>query len=231
MEWVAPGAFYNSDELYDAPTECPPHDAAVLDDVMQWVSKSDSARDDFILWLQFGPASAGKSIIAKKIAEIAADKHQLIASFFFSRKSSTQGTKDCLVATLAYQLALSIPDTRTHIEAAIERDPLIFKKNIRTQIDTLLIQPFQSAPTQVAPFPKLIIIDGIDECKDSRAQVAILDAVSSSFTKHRLPIIFLVVSRPKPALVAWFNSSEPLKSVHRHLVLDDTKEWHYPVFF
>ena len=221
MEWVATGAFHNSDELYDAP-KCHPHTrVAVLDDIMQWVCKTESEREDFMMWL-FGPAGAGKSAIAKRIAEIAAEKGLLIAAFFFSRTSSTRGSKDRLIATLAYQLALSIPETRTYIEDAVERDPAIFNKSIRTQIDTLLIEPFHSVlSAQIIPSQKLIIVDGLDECNDSQVQVAILDAICRSFPTHQLPIKFLVVSRPEIDLATSFNSDEPIKSVHRRLALDD----------
>ena len=189
---------------------------------MQWVDESHVGADDLILWL-FGPAGAGKSAIAKRIAEIATEKGLLIATFFFSRTSPTRSTKDRFVATLAYQLALSVPNTRPHIEHAIEQDPAIFKKNIQTQIDTLLIKPFQSvSSTQISPSQKLIIIDGLDECMDSQAQVAILNAISHSFSKHNLPIIFLVVSRPEPNIVVSFNTDQPLKSIHRRFPLDNS---------
>ena len=191
---------------------------------MQWVDESRRGADDLMLWL-FGPAGAGKSAIAKKIAEIAAEKGLLIATFFFSRTSPTRSSKDRLVATLAYQLALSIPNTRAHIEDAIEQDPAIFKKNIRTQIDTLLIKPLQfTSWNQGIPFPKLFIVDGLDECNDTRAQVAILDAISRSLREHNLPIIFLVVSRPEQDLVTLFNSNRLLNSIHRRLALDDAYE-------
>ncbi|KAF8801652.1 hypothetical protein BYT27DRAFT_6785965 [Phlegmacium glaucopus] len=221
LQWVASGAFHNSEELYTAP-KCHPHTrVAVLGDIMQWVDDFQLAEDDFMLWL-FGPAGAGKSAIAKRIAEMAAKKGLLIATFFFSRSSPTRNNKDRLVATLAYQLALSIPDTRTHIENAIERDPAIFKKNIQTQLDTLLIKPLQSTLlNQVVPFPKLFVIDGLDECNDSQAQVTILHAISS-LHKYKLPIMFLVVSRPEQDLVTSFNNSNPLKFIHRRLALDDT---------
>jgi hypothetical protein len=221
MEWVATGAFHNSDEPYDAP-KCHPHTrVAVCNEIMKWVEFE--AQDEFLMWL-FGPAGAGKTAIAKKIADLAAEKRLLIGTFFFSKDSPTRDVKDRLIPTLAYQMAVSIPGTRTYIEAAIEGDPAIFSKNLQTQIDTLLIKPFQSASTQTPPSPKLIIIDGLDECTDSQAQVAILDAIShisQSFPKHNLPIIFLVVSRPEVDIVTFFNGSEPLKSIHRRLFLDD----------
>ena len=191
---------------------------------MEWIDESRIVADDLMLWL-FGPAGAGKSAIAKRIAEIATEKGLLIATFFFSRTSPTRSNKDRLVATLAYQLALSIPNTRPYIEGAIEHDPAIFKKNIQTQIDTLLIKPLQSmSSTQEAtPFPKLFIVDGLDECNDTQAQVAIIDAISHSLRKYNLPIIFLVVSRPEQGLVTLFNSNK-LKSIHRRLALDDDYE-------
>src|SRR5882757_8593705 len=127
MNWVATGAFHDSDELYDEPKCHPNTCVVVLDDIMKWVESE--AEDDFIMWL-FGPAGAGKSAIAKKIAELAAKRGLLIGTFFFSRTSSTRNIKDCLIATLAYQMAVAIPDTHTFIEDAIERDPTIFHKNL-----------------------------------------------------------------------------------------------------
>jgi hypothetical protein len=186
---------------------------------MKWVNESEG-KDDFIMWL-FGPAGAGKSAIAKKIAELAAEKKLLIGTFFFSRTSSTRNTQDKLIPSLAYQLAQSVPSTRAHIEDAIERDPAIFHKNLQTQIDTLLVEPFRSAQTQIVPSQKLIIIDGLDECNNSQAQVAILDAISRSFPEHNLPIRFLIASRPEIELNTSFNNN-PLKSIHRRLALDDT---------
>ena len=187
---------------------------------MQWVGESGSARDDFILWL-FGPAGAGKSAIAKRIAEITAEMGLLVATFFFSRTSPMRNTKDRLVATLAYQMALSIPDTRSHIENSIDQDPAIFEKNIQMQLDTLLIQPLSlSMSTRIFPLKNLIIIDGLDECDDSQAQLAILNVISRSFHKHNLPIIFLITSRPERHLSIAFNTDRILQSVHRRIALD-----------
>ena len=220
LDWVSTSAFHNSDELYDAPKCHPNTRVAILNEIMQWVSESSSTRDEFMLWL-FGPAGAGKSAIAKRVAEMAASRNLLIGSFFFSRTDPTRSTKDRLIASLSYQLALTVPHTRTHIEDAIERDPAIFKKNIQTQIDTLLIKPLLGCAL-IIKSQKLIIIDGLDECNDSEVQVAILDAISRAFSSHNLQIVFLVVSRPEPSLVTSFRGNEPLKSIHHRLALDDT---------
>jgi NACHT domain len=219
MERVAFDALHNSDELTYAPKCHPQTRLAVLDDIMKWINESE-AQDNFMMWL-FGSAGAGKSAIAKKIAELATEKGLLIGTFFFSRTSPKRNSKDRLIPTLAYQLSVSIPDTRAYIEEAIERDPAIFYKNLQTQIDTLLIKPFQFVSTQITPLPKLIIVDGLDECNDTQAQLTILDAISCSFSNHKLSIIFLVASRPETYLVSSFNGHNPLKSIHRRLSLDD----------
>ena len=143
MEWVATSAFHDSEELYDAPKCHPDTRLAVLDEIMQWVGESESARDEFILWL-FGPAGAGKSAIAKKIAEIAASKGLLIGTFFFSRTDATRSTKDRLVASLAYQMALSIPCTRTHIvEAILPSSRRIFKHKWIFSLSNLYLNVFR----------------------------------------------------------------------------------------
>ena len=51
---------------------------AVLDDIMRWVGESQPSQDDFTMWL-FGPAGAGKSVIAKRIVEIATEMDLPIA--------------------------------------------------------------------------------------------------------------------------------------------------------
>jgi hypothetical protein len=55
-----------------------------------------------------------------------------------------------------------------------------------------------------------------------RSPTYILDTISCSFCKHKIPIIFLVASRPEIHLVSWFDSRDPVKSIHRRLSLDAT---------
>ena len=97
---------------------------AVLAEIIKWVESE--AQDDLVMWL-FGPPGAGKSVIAKKIAELSVGRGLLIGAFFFSGTSSTRNTKDRFIPTLAYH--------RT-----VNQDPAIFKKNIETPIDTVRIQ-------------------------------------------------------------------------------------------
>ena len=67
QQYIAPGAFHNSDERYDPP-KCHPHTRkAVLKKIVEWVKDMDKVA--MFLWL-YGPAGAGKSAIAQTIAEL-----------------------------------------------------------------------------------------------------------------------------------------------------------------
>ncbi|KAF8811852.1 hypothetical protein BYT27DRAFT_7088609, partial [Phlegmacium glaucopus] len=136
------GAFHDSGERFDAPKCHPNTRKAVLADIMQWIQ--DIEESERTLWL-YGSAGAGKSAIAQTIAEMCAKLGLLVASFFFSRLSQSRNNEKHLIASIAYQLILSIPETRTHIEAAVQSDLAVFHKSLDTQIETLIIRPLENA--------------------------------------------------------------------------------------
>ena len=72
----------------------------------------------YFMWL-YGPAGVGKSAIAQTIAEQCHELKLLAASFFFSRTTAGRNDHSRLIATLIYQLCLSIPEIRTYVEDAI----------------------------------------------------------------------------------------------------------------
>ena len=129
-QYIAPGAFHNSEERYDPP-KCHPHTRkAVLKKIEDWVK--DANKVALFLWL-CGPAGAGKSAIAQTIAELLAKAGLLAAAFFFSRNAAGRNDKAPLVATLVYQLVTSIPEIRVHVLEALEVDPALFSRSIEAQ--------------------------------------------------------------------------------------------------
>jgi hypothetical protein len=222
---IAPGAFHNSDERYDPP-KCHPHTrTAVLKKIMDWVK--DPNKVALFLWL-YGPAGAGKSAIAQTIAELLRKLGLLAAAFFFSRNAAGRNNKTRLVATLVYQLVKSIPEIRAHVLDAVEQDPAIFSCSIDTQIQTLIVKPLNAAVNKetLAPIllsrPRLIILDGLDECDTSSAQTQILNALSTA-TKHlHIPLFFLIASRPEQDIRQSFNDLNGLGSLSFSIALDHT---------
>jgi len=96
------------------------------------------------------------------------------ASFFFSRNDPSHRNAQPLIATIAYQITLNIPDVRDAILGAIECNPLVFSKSLAVQLKLLIVEPLQQL-IEVGFFNPptsrwLVIIDGLNECSDPKVQ-------------------------------------------------------------
>ena len=224
---IAPGAFHNSAERYDPPKCHPKTREAVLKALMDWVhGLEESDRRCYFMWL-YGSAGAGKSAIAQTIAELCHELKLLAASFFFSRTATGRSGDSRLIATLTYQLCLSIPEIRTYVEDALELDPNIFSLSPEDQLQKLIIEPLSHLydnPNQDCGhiYPKLILIDGLDECASATyVQRYVLQILAE---KLPIPMLFLVASRPEPHIRAFFTT-KPMASITTTLDLDDSESY------
>jgi hypothetical protein len=174
------------------------------------------------MWV-YGPAGAGKFSIAQTIAEMCEDEMILLASFFFSRNDPSRSNVNSLIATIAYQITLNIPDVQDAILGTIERDPLVFSKALTVQLKSLIVEPLQqlveagffSEPTS----RRLVIIDGLDECSDPKVQHHIVEVLGNAHRQHRLSLIFLFASRSEQHISLAF-STKVLSSVTTSIALD-----------
>ncbi|KIM36941.1 hypothetical protein M413DRAFT_31332 [Hebeloma cylindrosporum] len=219
---IVPSAVFDSDELYDAPKCHPETRKAILKQIISWI-EDRMTHTSFIMWM-YGPAGAGKSAIAKTIAEMCAKVGLLAASFFFSRAASGRNVKTSLISTLAYQICLSIPEIRATVIEIVAKDPTIFSRSLVTQITKLIVEPLQSTLSNQnisqANVAKFIVIDGLDECDSAQAQLEILDALTSFTSACSFPLLFLVASRPEYDIREAFNAN-PLRLITTTLPLDD----------
>ena len=208
LEASAPGAFHDSGERFDPPKCHPRTRIHILAKIMNCIL-GKVEWDRFIMWL-YGPAGAGKSAIAQTIAEQCHASGLLLASFFFSRTDPKRNNEKSLIASIAYQIALNVPKARSAIEAAVDRDPAIFHRSLEAQLTMLIIGPLtQLSRTGISsstPLPSLIIIDGLDECRNPQVQQHILHTVSSALQQPSVPLKFLICSRAEPHLNLEFTS-------------------------
>ncbi|KAF9543381.1 hypothetical protein CPC08DRAFT_426445 [Agrocybe pediades] len=161
-----------------------------------------------MIWLN-GGAGAGKSAIARSVAERCSEQGLLLGSFFFAAGDATRNHVGRLVATLCYQICRILPRFREMVSTLIANDPLVFKSSISTQLTTLVTNPlsiisanhFELEETNV---PCLIIIDGFDECIESMEQKSLLLALQEA-TRSTTLIRFLVCSRPENHINAAFG--------------------------
>ena len=196
-------------------------------------SRADKADDNgkqkkTILWLH-APAGAGKSAIAQSIAEscYSAKPSSIAASFFFSRSVAERNTEKHLAATLAYQIAVSIPAARPFIENVVQQDPCIFSRSLEAQFTKLIAEPLVQATVMDSPaqWPTLILLDGLDECignnDGEEKQCAIIKAIYASLTCFDISLQFLIASRPEPHIRNIFKQPD-IFSISRYLELDDS---------
>ena len=102
----------------------------------------------------------------------------------------------------------------------MELNPIVHTKSIVLQLQTLIVDAFRNLP----PLPQrsyLVIIDGLDECHDKATQQLILRLLCESITVHKLPLRFLIGSRPESHIRASFDQ-ESLYAITRRVVLDET---------
>ena len=207
---------HDSKERFPQPKCHPSTRERILQRILNWVESDSPER---VLWLS-GSAGTGKSAIAQTISERCKRNDRLAATFFFFRLSSERNTSERLVATLAYQIALSIPGAKEFIANAIEDDLSVFSKDINSQIFQLIIRPLTlAAQGWDLAQQTLVIIDGLDECIDQRQQTDVLSAICNAFMTHDLPLCFLICSRPEHNIRMRFERSD-LQSATACLVLD-----------
>ncbi|KAF9479900.1 hypothetical protein BDN70DRAFT_932224 [Pholiota conissans] len=201
---VASSAFHNSSQRADPPRCHPDTRTAILQTIFDWITqpRHDGENEKWLLWLN-GAAGAGKSAIMQSIIErciLQVADSVGIASFFLFRADSTRNTLKSLVATLAYQLILAIPETSDDILGTIDRDPLIFEQAIGLQLQELIIHPLIRLPMHLRR-QFVVLIDGLDECINPDHQSDLINVLGDVYRSGEdIPVKFLIASRREPVI-------------------------------
>jgi len=223
LKAASPSACHDASDR-DPPPRCAPGTREkVIADIMDWIKQASP--DMSVMWLN-GPFGNGKSAIMQTIADKLRDdtslNHLLAASFFFSRGKPDRDKAKSFIPTIAYQIAINVPDARQVINKALIQDPTILSKSIDAQLRYLITKPLYEVTcysSLYAPFhTPTVIIDGLDECEGHASQRLILKAITTAVFKEHTPLRFLIASRPEPQISETF-STEPLDQHHYPITL------------
>ena len=211
-------AQFDSKERFNTPQCAESTRQAILKQIKDWANNDSKASKLF--WLH-GGAGAGKSALAQSLAEQLKDSI-LAASFFFFRLEASRNNGDMLVPTLVQQLIASFPEIKKLVLEQLRKNQGIFSKSREQQMKVLFIDPLvnlqrrntePNAPMEAETHPRLIIIDGLDECKDQEIQCDILQVIAKAIPNLPYPFRFFVTSRPEAHLVRSFDNNPAIKKV------------------
>ena len=176
-------------------------------------SNIDSAT---MFWVS-GGAGTGKTALLLTFADFCRQCGRSIGAFFASNRIANCSDGNRIVATLAIQLMQALPPTKRYIYKAIRQDPHLFTKGREVQMKALIVRPIKEVARlvrflkiiRIHSYPRLIVIDGLDECSGKDVQSDIIRIIGEAMRDVRLPLRFLVASRPEPHIV---DAIDDLKS-------------------
>ncbi|KAF5359360.1 hypothetical protein D9756_003594 [Leucocoprinus leucothites] len=178
-----------------------------IEDITSWATASHEDNAIPPLYWMKGPAAVGKSAVAQTCAEGLKESGHLAAAFFFSvngrRRDHTR-----FFPTLAYQLSTTLPDYRKIINRKISVDRTLVKKTMSSQFRSLIVEPLQELIERGRDVrTRPIIIDGLDECQSTSAQMEIIEIITSSIRAGSTPFRWAIFSREEPHIVSAFAPS------------------------
>lgn len=179
-----------------------------IQDFLLWVAGASHGQyHRFRMFWMNGPFGVGKSAIAQTCAE-RIERQRLGAAFFFSMPNQ-RDDPDRFFPSIAYQISMQNKLFADLLNAKIGADPSILTKTIQLQFQELIVSPTLELREQgVEISEKVVIIDGLDECRDNRAQCLIIELISTAVREYgeRLPFLWAFFSRPEPHILETFSS-------------------------
>lgn len=167
-------------------------------------------------WLH-GGAGSGKSAIAQSLAEQLNDSGNLAASFFFHCIHTSRNDGNKLFPTIVYQLTTKNNAYKKKVIEQLREHQDIFHKTPDQQVKVLLTNPLfalHAEGVDPSTFPRLIVIDGLDECKRTDMHYDILTIIGQTILSGiPYPFRFLVTSRPEGHISRTFKFNKFIKQI------------------
>lgn len=192
----------------------------ILASIYRWIVPDVSYSDNgvaspTVFWIS-GLAGSGKSTIAQTVAEWCHEREYLGASFFCARDSAECNDVDLVFPTIARQLAQRNTEFKERLVEVMVTDRDIQTAAVSRQLKHLIVDPWKRS---FYSHTCVIVIDALDECRDSEATSVILAALARYITELA-PLKFLITSRPVHNVVGGFRGTG-LGATTQHLILHE----------
>ncbi|KAJ2928566.1 hypothetical protein H1R20_g8512, partial [Candolleomyces eurysporus] len=182
----------------------------IINHIEEFIAQAGGPNCLRLAWLS-GPAGAGKTCIQRSVAQECLAGTILGGTFFFGRDSG-RDSADGLVATLAHQFCSAIPGFREAVLRSIALDLSIFSKSLLVQLQRLIFDPLEDiGESQEWIQPKAVIVDGLDECRDTAQRKQVIRVLHALTQHSTFPFCVVVSSRPELDILTTF-AEEPIWS-------------------
>ncbi|RXW24252.1 hypothetical protein EST38_g1614 [Candolleomyces aberdarensis] len=224
LQKTAPNALHDSKYRFDPPKCDEDTRVEVIEELVGWIQDRESPQR---LLCMTGAAGSGKSALQQTVAEECSGLDILSSTFFFSSTDPTRNTVSAVIPTIAYQLGSNNPALREGISAAIVKDPLVFEKSLKTQMNKLIVNPIEHlspelSKSEPSTLPYAILIDGLDECTDEQRQAELLRTIDDCLLQNdALPFRIFIASRPEWAIRSALEVTGHLHQKAYHIQLSD----------
>ncbi|KAF9541836.1 WD40 repeat-like protein [Agrocybe pediades] len=166
----------------------------ILEDLREWVQDAQGSK---VFWMN-GMAGTGKTTILYSFCEWLEDDNRLAGNFFCSRASTACRDLNNIVRSIAYQLAHYSPAFCSQLCKILKEKPNAHVLNVGEQFKWVVAMPLENSKDAI-PDGAVIVIDALDECDNVSATALFLKVLMQYST--RLPIKFMVASRPEPVIL------------------------------
>ncbi|KAJ7130432.1 hypothetical protein C8R44DRAFT_613947 [Mycena epipterygia] len=209
---------------------------AILAEIFQWISLDSpvsveggegnnrdpelNQQKSCIFWLN-GSAGTGKTTIAYTAAQYCSNREPSVlgASFFCSRDDANCSNVGLIFTTIAYQLSLFNPQFGAEVSKVLKAKPDIGYTSVHSQLEELIVNPLCIVCDSFTHC--VIILDALDECKDTATTSTVLSALSHHIGELS-PLLFLVTSCLENHIKMAFTSQD-LRPNTQQLILHQVR--------
>lgn len=205
---AAPGAIAGAAERSPLPECAEGTRVSILDMFKSWIEDDSSQKR--ALWLH-GLVGMGKSAIMETVAKT--HPTAITATFFFGRNQDRRDSAKYLVPTLAHQIATNVQSLQGPICSVVDNNAFVLDLEYTRQFESLIAMPItNSLPSDSAAL--IVLIDGLDECKDHLAQEGIINMfLEFALKEPRLRVVF--ASRPESQIQRTFDDPRFLAVLYK----------------
>jgi len=165
--------------------------------ITDWIDAAEIKKPVFVVK---GPAGSGKTSLLNTVAQTCKSKNCYAAGFFFSGTDADRNNDAYFMNTIAYQMAVAIPELQSYMSRIIAADSTILTRSLDSQTKDLLLKPLRQLRSDYPNFSPtcqlfVIVVDALDECVKLDDQRCVIAALAEVLSDGSFPFVCLLSSR------------------------------------